>query len=67
MEKSIYKGPGVGMSSVYLGNSKGRVAAVRRRWRKKRRKRKWRQKRRGGKGRRASEELPATPRIQVFP
>lgn len=58
MEKNIYKGPGVEMSLVYLGNSKGRVAAVRRRYRKKRRKRKWRERRRGGKGRRAEEEKP---------
>lgn len=31
MEKSMYKGPGAGMSWVCLENSKGSVAALRRR------------------------------------
>lgn len=53
MEKSMYKGPGAGMSWVCLENSKGSVAAVRRRGSKgekgkgrRRRKRKRRKRRR---------------------
>lgn len=51
MEKSTYKGPGVGMSLVCLESSKGSVVAVRRRRKKKRRKWRRRSRRRKGGGR----------------